>query len=156
MVPMHLGFIAGPFVAHNLISIQDSPVPLTKFQIAPRLKILMASGSKKGTQIYFSYLSKVPTNKPPPGSLLQFPQNGAPMERDAHLQSLFYVFIRVPSKGVLPPGSLHRAPTERERDTSPLRAPLNHISKSLVEEPTPGCPTEQPREEMPIPRALLF
>jgi hypothetical protein len=28
------------------------------------LKILMTSGSKKGTQIYFSFLSKVPANEP--------------------------------------------------------------------------------------------
>jgi len=28
----------------------------------------MASGSKKGTQIYFSFLSKVPASEPPPGS----------------------------------------------------------------------------------------
>jgi hypothetical protein len=36
------------------------------------------------------------------------------MERDACLQSLFYIFFRVPSKGALLPGSLHSAPTERE------------------------------------------
>jgi hypothetical protein len=36
--------------------------------MAPRLKILMASESKKVTQIYFSFLSKVPANEPPPGS----------------------------------------------------------------------------------------
>jgi hypothetical protein len=36
------------------------------------------------------------------------------MERDAHLQNLFYLSSRVPSKGALPPGSLHRAPIERE------------------------------------------
>jgi len=29
------------------------------------------------------------------------------MERDAYLQSLFYLSSRVPSKGALPPGSLH-------------------------------------------------
>jgi hypothetical protein len=34
----------------------------------PRLKILMTSGSKKGAQIYFFFLSKVPANEPPPGS----------------------------------------------------------------------------------------
>jgi hypothetical protein len=51
MVPMHLGLIDGPFVPHNLISTQESPVPLLKFQMAPRLEILMASGSKKGIQI---------------------------------------------------------------------------------------------------------
>jgi hypothetical protein len=56
MVPMHLGLIDRPFVPHNLITAQESPVPLPKFQMAPRLKILMVSGSKKGTQIYFSFL----------------------------------------------------------------------------------------------------
>jgi hypothetical protein len=55
---MHLGLIDRPFVPHNLISSQDSPVPLPKFQMAPRLKILMSSGSKKGTQIYYPSLSK--------------------------------------------------------------------------------------------------
>jgi hypothetical protein len=56
-----------PFVPHNLISTQESPVPLRKFQVALRLKLLMASGFKKGTQMYFSFLSKVPANEPPPG-----------------------------------------------------------------------------------------
>jgi hypothetical protein len=65
---MHLGLIDGPFVPHNLISTQETPVPLLKLQMAPRLKILMTSGSKKGTQIYFSFLSKVSANEPPPGS----------------------------------------------------------------------------------------
>jgi len=36
------------------------------------------------------------------------------MERDAYLQSLYYLSSRVPSKGALPPGSLHRAPIERD------------------------------------------
>jgi hypothetical protein len=62
---MHLGLTDGPFVPNNLISTQENPVPSLKFQMAPRLKILMASGSKKGTQIYFSFLSKIPANKPP-------------------------------------------------------------------------------------------
>jgi hypothetical protein len=68
MVPMHLGLIDGPFVPHNLILTQESLVPWLKFQMAPRLKILMVSRSKKGTQIYFSFLSKVPANEPPPDS----------------------------------------------------------------------------------------
>jgi len=37
--------------------------------MAPRIKILMAYWSKKGTQIYFSFLSKVPANE-----YLQLPQ----------------------------------------------------------------------------------
>jgi hypothetical protein len=72
-----------------------SPVPLTKFQMAPvlsflissgskkkepayiylseakaslKLKILMTSVSKKVTRILYSFLSKVPANEPPPGS----------------------------------------------------------------------------------------
>jgi hypothetical protein len=36
--------------------------------MAPRLKILMSSGSTKGTQIYFSFHSKFLANEPPPGS----------------------------------------------------------------------------------------
>jgi len=66
-VPMHLGLIDGHFVPHNLISAQDSPVPLLNFQMGPRLKNFMASGSKRGTQIYFSCVSNVPANEPPTG-----------------------------------------------------------------------------------------
>jgi hypothetical protein len=46
MVPMHLGLKSGPFVPQNLIPAQGSPVPLLKFQMAPRLKLLMSCGSK--------------------------------------------------------------------------------------------------------------
>ena len=70
----------------------------------------------------FIHLSKSPLDGPPPGS-----PNGAPMERDARLQSLFYTSFRVSGKGVFPPGSLHRAPTER--DAAPPE-PLSAISQS--------------------------
>jgi len=40
-------------------------------------------------------LLKVPSRS----ALPQVPQSGAPMRRDAHLQSLFYISLRVPSKG---------------------------------------------------------
>jgi hypothetical protein len=52
MAPMQLGLLDRSFVSHNLISAHESPVPLTNFQIASRLKTLMSSGSKKGTQIH--------------------------------------------------------------------------------------------------------
>jgi len=58
------------------------------------------------------------------------------MGRDACLQSLFYLSTRVLSKGALTPSSLHRAPRERRRTS---RASFNHLPKSPVEEPTPGC-----------------
>jgi len=44
---MHLGLKNRPFEPHNLVSVQESPVPLLKFQMAHRLKLLMSSGSKK-------------------------------------------------------------------------------------------------------------
>ena len=90
---MHLGLIDRPFVPHNLISAQESPVPLPKFQMAPRLNILMSYGSKKWTQLYFPFLSKKSQQANP----IQV-SHGAPMEREAHLQDIFtyhliYLFI---------------------------------------------------------------
>ena len=97
MVPMHLGLIDGPFVPHNLISAQESPVPLPNFQMAPRLKILMSSGSKKRTQIYFPFLSIKSPGKQIP---YRFP-SGGPVERDTRLQGIFtslliYLFLSFP------------------------------------------------------------
>jgi len=60
--------VDGNFVPHNLISAQESSVPLPKFQMAPRLKILISSGPKKGTQIYYPFSQKVLASKSPPGS----------------------------------------------------------------------------------------
>jgi hypothetical protein len=42
-----LALINGPFVPHNLIWVQGITVPLLKFQMAPRLKLLISCGSKK-------------------------------------------------------------------------------------------------------------
>jgi hypothetical protein len=46
------------------------------------------------------------------------------MEIDACLQGLFYLSFRVPNKGALPLGSLHRAAIERERETLQLQSPF--------------------------------
>jgi hypothetical protein len=94
--------------------------------VAPRLKILMTSGSKKGTQIYYFFSLKTPQMNPlqvrqrgPYGEKYSsaghlriskrpnknssnkkalrkkrpsmFPQNGAPMEIDAHFRALFNI-----------------------------------------------------------------
>ena len=93
---MHLGLIDGPFVPHNLISAQDSPVPLPKFHMAPIFKILIFSESKKGTQIYHPFLSKSPCKRIPSSFSI-----GAPMERDARFQGIFtfllkYIFLSFP------------------------------------------------------------
>ena len=71
----------------------------------------------------FIHLSKSPVDKLPS----RFPSR-VPMEIDTCLQSLFYLSFRVPSKGALPPGSLHRAPTERD---VPPPEPLSTTSQSL-------------------------
>ena len=42
---MHLGPVNGPFVPH--VKSEESPVALLKFHIAPKLMLLMSSGSKK-------------------------------------------------------------------------------------------------------------
>jgi hypothetical protein len=36
-----------PFVSHNLILGQGSPVLLLKFQLVPRIRLLISSGSEK-------------------------------------------------------------------------------------------------------------
>jgi len=95
MVQMHLGLIGGPFVPHILISTEESPVSLLKFKLAPSLKISMASGSRKGNQIYFSFLSKVPANEPPPGSPTGSPWRGRPVYT-AFCISLKNLIFRVP------------------------------------------------------------
>ena len=104
---------------------------------APSMEPLQRETLHRAPFIHLSkFLVDEPSSRFPKWSL---------MERDAHLQSLFYISFRVPSKGALPPGSLHRTFTERERHThSTSRAPFNHVSKFLVDVPTPGCPSEPP------------
>jgi hypothetical protein len=51
-IPMHLGLKNRPFVPHNLIAVQGSTVPLLQFQMAPSLKLLLSSRSKKKESRY--------------------------------------------------------------------------------------------------------
>ena len=84
-------------------------------------------------------------------ALLQFPQTG-PYGKRCPSPDSFYISFRVPSKEALPPGSLHRAPTER--DTPHLQSPL-HPSlevpsrRALLQFPRTGpcgkrCPSPEP------------
>jgi len=59
---------------------------LSETKASLKLKILMASWSKKGTQIYFSLHSKVPENEPP----LQVPQQG-PYTEGGSLQGVLHI-----------------------------------------------------------------
>jgi hypothetical protein len=47
MVQMYLGLKNGPFVPHNLIPVQGSPFTLLKFQMAPRLTVLLSLDPRK-------------------------------------------------------------------------------------------------------------
>jgi hypothetical protein len=100
MVPMHQGLIDKSFMLHILISTQYSPVPLPKFQMASRLKILMSSGSKKGSHIYNPFLSR--------NSQQVFPQLGPYAERYL-LTGQFYISLdtSVYLKGPMKRASLH-------------------------------------------------
>jgi len=100
--------LTGPFVPHNLISARESPVPLPKFQMAPRLKILMSTWSEKRTQIYYPFLSKVPASESPPGSPVETLWREMPVSR-----AFLNISSRVPSKGFLPE-ALRTEPLQRE------------------------------------------
>ena len=80
---MHLGPIYGPFMSLNLIWTQESPVPLLMFQMAPKLKTSMSSGSKKRTQICFPFSLKNPGKQ----NLSRFP-NMVPIDTDTRLQCI--------------------------------------------------------------------
>ena len=126
----------------------------------------------------FTYPTGFPVKVPHPGS-----SHRAPTERDApflepsfiHLykslvneplpccptgtlwremsvsRAFLSINFRVPSKGAPPPGSPHRTPTDRD---APFPEPsIIRLSKSLVNEPTPGCPTGLLWREMPPSRS---
>jgi hypothetical protein len=135
---MHLGLTDRPFVTHNLISVQKSPVPLPKFQMAPRLKILMSYGSEKGTQIYYPFLSKSPSKQIPS----RFP-NRALMERDTRLQGIFtylliYLFI---SKALRKKCPLH---VPQERGSYGKRRPFQSLTEHIFWGPQYRSPPSRP------------
>jgi hypothetical protein len=143
---MHLGLIDRPFVPHKLISAQYSPVPLSVFQMASRLKILMSSVSKKWTQIYYPFLSKMSHQ----ANTLQVHQWGP--YGDTCLQGIFtylliYLFIsKTISKerpAIFPKiGALWKL--------TPIPEPyLTHLSGYPVKEPSLPFPLmDPPRREM--------
>jgi len=100
---MQLGLIDRPFVPHNLISTQESPVPLLKFQMAPRLKIVIVCGSKKEPRYTLLVSQKSWQTNP-----LQVPQQGPYGEGGPLTGHFAYLSktssFRFPSKGALPQG----------------------------------------------------
>jgi hypothetical protein len=152
---MHLGLIDGSFVPHNLISIQESPVSLLKFQMAHRLKILMSSGSKKWTQIYFFFLSKIPAYEPTPGS------SAGPLWRDTRYRA-FCISLENLIKIPLNKKALKERPSVCPkggplRKQTPISEPyLTYLSGFPVKETSLKVPfMESLAERCPVPRALL-
>jgi len=95
-------------------------------------------------------------NEPPS----RFP-NGAPMEREARLQSLPLHILLDPQQGAPPPGFPNRAPVERD---APFTEPSFHyLSQFPVKDPLPMLPNGAPTEKdtriqnlHPIPWKFVF
>jgi hypothetical protein len=85
MVPIHLGLIDRLFVSHNLISTQESPVHLLKFQMALRLKILMPSGTRNPDILFLFCQKSWQMNS------IQFPQQD-PKGQRYPFTGHFYIF----------------------------------------------------------------
>jgi len=78
-----------------------------------------------------------------------------PLWREMPVSRAFlYITFRVPSKGAPLPGFPHRAPTERNAPFP--EASVLCLSKSLVNEPTPGCPTGPLQKEMSLQSLPLY
>jgi hypothetical protein len=123
---MHLCLIDRPVVSHYLISTQENPVPLLKFQMAPRLKILMSSGSKEETQTYSFFLSKIQANKQPPPPP-RFPIT-APMEIDIHLQGNCIYLENLTNIPLDKEALMKKAPLPQKRGTCGSRHPFPSLT----------------------------
>jgi hypothetical protein len=149
---MHLGL--WPFVPHNQISAQESPVPLPRFEMAPRFKILMFSGSKKWTQIYYPFHSKVPASESAPGSPFGPLWREIPAYRTFLHLSLyisFYLSLRVPGNGA-PSIFPNRVPMER--DTLSPEPFYSFIHVRLPESPKRSPPAYGEKHKVTIHGAL--
>ena len=146
---MRLGLIDGPFVPYNLTSTQESPVPLLKFQMAPRLKILMASGSKKEPDILFLSL-KSPGKQNPS----RFP-NRAPIKREARLQGILHISQKPHLSGspVKEPSLKVPLMDPSQRHAPPLEPSFIHLSKSPIYEPPPTYQVPLSWKGAPMERA---
>jgi len=103
--PLYLGFL----ISSGSKKKEPGYVCSSEAKASLRLKILMTSGSKKGTQIYFSFVSKVPANEPTPGSLPGLLWRGRPVYRAFCISQKTSSF-GFPNKGALPQGPLHGIP----------------------------------------------
>ena len=172
---MHLGLIDGPFVPHNLISTQDSPVPLLKFQMAPQTHFFSLKNHGKwnpnrtpmerdsclqGICISLENPIKIPLNKKALRNKhpSMFPKSGTHMEADAHFRDLLDISFRLHSKGALHQGPLNGIPCRQmPRSYSP---PSFILQNPWYMSPPPDSRFSSagkgpPWREMPVSRAFL-
>ena len=122
----------------------SSSIPVNELLLRPHPRSLF---KKRGRQ----FIHRAPfihLNVPSTGALPQFPQSGTPMRRDARLQSLLYISLRVPARK--PPLQVPFTELPQSEWLHP-QSPFQPITKSPVEVPTQGCPTEPPEERCPSP-----
>jgi len=72
--------------------------------MAPRLKIFMSAGSIKRTQLFFSFLSKIPANEHSPGS-----PTGA-LWKEILLYRVFCISLEKPHKNLSNKKALRKKP----------------------------------------------
>ena len=144
---MRLGLMDGPFVPHSLISTQESPVPLPKFQMAPRLKNLngLRIQERNPDILFLSQKSRQ--------TALQVPQQGPYEERGPFAGHFAYLKKKTsfgfPTKGALSQGPLMESLVERYPTT---RALHSSIKVPGIRDPRiPGSPRLErgPHGEMP-------
>jgi hypothetical protein len=112
--------------------------------MTPRLQILISSGPKKGTQIYFSFLSKRPGKTNP----IQVPQRGLYRER-CPITGYFYIYLDIsfylkgPKKER--PSMFHKrgAPIKTDKISEPY---LTYFSGSTVKQSFPEALQTETRE----------
>jgi hypothetical protein len=112
--------------------------------MAPRLKILLSSESKKGIQIYFLFSQKLQASETP----FRFP-NGPPTGRDARLQDIFtsllvYLFISKALRNNLTPMFPKTGPRWKETPIPELHISFGVPSKEAL---PPGPPHAIPSEK---------
>ena len=156
---MHLGHIDGSFVPHNLTSTQENTVPLLQFQMAPRVKILMSSGSKatKRNPHILSFTLKNPSRRTPSGS------REGPLRRKITVYRAFCVSLETLIKISLNKKALRKKRPSKFPKSGPLwkqtsisEPYLTYFTGSRVKGPSLQVPfMESPAERYPVPTALL-
>jgi len=139
--------------AHNLIAAQDSPLPLLKFQMPPRLKHLMSSGSNRREQRYAYFFSlKIPSNWTPS----RFPSR-VPYGKSCPFTGPFYIYLRFLIK--IPLNKEIFFPSLRDpKKGAPLLVPQNqgpYGNRCPFPEPYLGYPSVSSVEEPSIQVLLI-